>query len=73
MIMSDEILTPDTGPKGSFWKRLGRFMHSLEEAVGRTEMDDLGDRIAALENRVDALSSSHLTPERGAANPVSDS
>jgi len=48
----------------TFWKRFWRGLRSLDEAVSRTETDDILDRIDALEKRVHALSSRPVQPSK---------
>lgn len=55
--MSYEIPPAEARSKEPFWTRVMTFLRSLDEAFSRTEADDLIDRIAALERRVDALES----------------
>lgn len=56
--MYQNIEPASAGAKAPFWTRVMTFVRSLDEAVGRTEADDLIDRIDALERRVDALAPS---------------
>jgi hypothetical protein len=48
-----------------YWTRFLRFLRELDEASGRSEADDLLDRIVALERRVDDLSADRSPPRRG--------
>lgn len=59
--MYQKIEPASAAAKGPYWTRIMTFLRSLEEAVGRTETDDLIDRIDALERRVDALASGAAT------------
>lgn len=44
------------------WTRFLRFLHELDDALNRTEADDVLDRIVALERRVDRLSADRSRP-----------
>lgn len=65
--MSYEIPPGEVGPRPPFWTRVMAFVASLDEAVSRTEADDLIDRIAALERRVDALEPHTAASDLGTA------
>ena len=55
--MFSEATPAETPAKASIWVRITRFLRSWDEALSRTETDDIVDRIARLERRVDALES----------------
>ena len=52
--MTVDVSTIQTGPSSPL-RRIWRWLQSFDEALARTEADDLRDRIRTLELRVDAL------------------
>lgn len=61
---------PEAGRnKERYWTRFLMFLHELDEAMGRSEADDLLDRIVALERRVDDLSTDRSRPQRDQKAP----
>ncbi len=61
--MYETVDSPSAGAKTPLWARVMTFLRSMDEAVSRTETDDLIDRIDAVERRVDALA-----PSEGVSN-----
>lgn len=55
--------------KERYWTRFLRFLHELDEALSRSEADDLLDRTVALERRVDDLSMDRSRPRRDQKTP----
>lgn len=61
---------PEAGrSRERYWTRFLRFLHELDEALGRSEADDLLDRIVALERRVDDLSTDRPGSRRDQTAP----
>ncbi|MDQ1191876.1 polyhydroxyalkanoate synthesis regulator phasin [Brevundimonas vesicularis] len=53
--MSDEAGSAETSTGASLWAKIVSIVRSWDEALSRTPADDLMDRIAALERRIENL------------------